>query len=161
MKGLDDLAAQVGQALLARQWRVTTAESCTGGGVTQAITEVSGSSAWFEQGFVTYSNAAKTQLLGVSETVLSTYGAVSEETVAAMALGALEVSGNELAIAISGIAGPTGGTLTKPVGMVCFGFADQTGWHQEVTHIFNGDRTLVRQQAVEFALEIILQRLCA
>ena len=159
MTALDVLSLQVGQALLAHQWRLTTAESCTGGGIAQAITEISGSSAWFEQGFVTYSNTAKMQLLGVPNELLEKHGAVSEETVYAMAKGALDVSGSEFAIAVSGIAGPTGGTSTKPVGMVCFGFADITGWHEEVTQIFQGDRAEVRQQAIEFALKIVLNQL--
>ena len=161
MTALDVLSLQVGQALLAHQWRLTTAESCTGGGIAQAITEISGSSAWFEQGFVTYSNTAKMQLLGVPNEVLEKHGAVSEETVCAMAKGSLDVSGSEFAIAVSGIAGPTGGTSTKPVGMVCFGFADITGWHEEVTQIFQGDRAEVRQQAIEFALKIVLNQLQA
>src|SRR6185437_17070499 len=117
------LSERVGQKLRAAGRRLVTAESCTGGWVAKACTDVAGSSQWFECGFVTYSNAAKVRDLGVAELTLSTHGAVSEPTVREMAAGALRVSGADIAVAISGIAGPDGGTPTKPVGTVWFGLA--------------------------------------
>lgn len=151
----DDLernAAALGQALMARGWMLVAAESCTGGWAAQAITAVPGSSAWFDRGFVTYSNAAKTEQLGVPEVTLDAQGAVSEATVCAMAEGALRHSHAQAAFAISGIAGPGGGSAFKPVGTVCFAWA-VTG--QPVianTRHFDGDRRLVRMHAVEYAL---------
>src|SRR5215469_3217637 len=122
-KDLFDLSTRVGQKLRVAGRRLATAESCTGGWVAKACTDVAGSSQWFECGFVTYSNAAKVRDLGVSEATLASHGAVSEPTVREMAAGALRVSGADIAVAISGIAGPEGGTPTKPVGTVWFGLA--------------------------------------
>src|SRR5690606_25324764 len=118
--GLRDsiLAQQLGEALAARGWRITTAESCTGGGIAAAITDIAGSSAWFERGYVTYSNAAKSEMLGVSASLIAHYGAVSEAVVVAMARGACAASGCELGVAVSGVAGPGGGSPDKPVGTV-------------------------------------------
>ncbi|WP_051235648.1 CinA family protein [Marinimicrobium agarilyticum] len=152
------LAEQLGEQLQSRGWRVATAESCTGGGIAAALTEVAGSSAWFEYGLVTYANRAKQQLLGVSEQSLEREGAVSEAVVREMAAGALRVSGAELAIAVSGIAGPAGGTPEKPVGTVWLGWAlggenPQVGAH---CYRFEGDRASVREQSVVAALEILL-----
>ncbi|MGR5066548.1 nicotinamide-nucleotide amidase [Photobacterium sp. DNB22_13_2] len=146
------LAQQVGQVLALRNWVAVTAESCTGGGVSTAITDIAGSSAWFDRAFVTYSNEAKQEMLGVSVETLTQYGAVSEQVVAEMVMGALAHSRGDIAVAISGIAGPGGGSEEKPVGTVCFGWADQTGQLKVETCLFDGDRQEVRQQAVEKAL---------
>ncbi len=116
---LDPLARRLGECLAARGWMLATAESCTGGWIAAAVTAIGGSSAWFDRGFVTYSNDAKVDMLGVSPHTLATHGAVSEETVREMAAGALARSRAQLAVAVSGIAGPSGGTAAKSVGMVC------------------------------------------
>lgn len=153
------LAEQLGERLQTLGWRVTTAESCTGGGIAAALTEVAGSSAWFEYGLVTYANRAKQQLLGVSEESLTREGAVSEAVVREMAEGALRLSGAELAIAVSGVAGPSGGTPEKPVGTVWLGWA-VTGNRPETgarCHRFEGNRASVREQSVSAALETLLR----
>ena len=152
---LDDLSMQVGQALLAHKLMLTTAESCTGGWVAQVVTHTSGSSQWFDRGFVTYTNEAKQEMLGVSGETLQRYGAVSEQTVKEMADGALNHSHAQVSIAISGVAGPTGGTAEKPVGMVCFAWAGQ-GSTQTSTQYFQGDRTQVRLQSVQYALRRLI-----
>jgi nicotinamide-nucleotide amidase len=152
------LAAELGRVLLARGWRVSVAESCTGGLVAGAITSVAGSSDWFDMGFVTYSNAAKIQLLGVPEAMLATHGAVSEETARAMATGALARSGADLAAAVTGIAGPSGGTPAKPVGTVCFAWAAKGGAVEATTRRFDGDRAAVRAASVNVVLEGLAQR---
>jgi nicotinamide-nucleotide amidase len=152
------LAAELGSALLARGWKVTVAESCTGGLAAGAITSVPGSSDWFDAGFVTYSNAAKTAMLGVPQSVLAVHGAVSEETARAMAVGALARSGADLAVAVTGIAGPAGGTPAKPVGMVCFAWAWKGGSVESTTCRFGGDRATVRGAGVSFALRGLLER---
>jgi nicotinamide-nucleotide amidase len=157
---LFELASQAGRALLAAAWRVVTAESCTAGWVAKALTDVAGSSQWLECGYVTYSNAAKGRDLGVPADVLATHGAVSRETVRAMARGALQTAGTELAVAISGIAGPDGGVPGKPVGTVWFGVAWRTpGLVQDSAqqHLFAGDRDQVRRQAVAQALRLVLE----
>ncbi len=138
-------------ALLAKGWQLAVAESCTGGMIAAACTDLAGSSAWFERGFVTYSNAAKTELLGVPEALLAQHGAVSEPVAAAMAQGALQRSHANITASVTGIAGPSGATAGKPVGMVCFGFATATGV-SATTMQFAGDRAAVRQQAVDYAL---------
>lgn len=137
--------------LLRRQWMLATAESCTGGMVAAACTDLAGSSGWLERGFVTYSNAAKTQMLGVDAQLIATHGAVSEPVARAMAQGALQHSAAQVALAITGVAGPGGGTDAKPVGMVWFGFAGPWGVHSEVQH-FGGERAAVRQAAALHAL---------
>jgi len=152
------LAAELGRALLARGWRVTVAESCTGGLLAGAITSVAGSSDWIDVGFVTYSNGAKIALLGVPGSVLDAYGAVSEETARAMAEGALAKSGADIAAAVTGIAGPSGGTPAKPVGTVCFAWAAKGGAVAATTRHLAGDRAGVRAASVTFALEGLLQR---
>lgn len=152
------LAEQLGQQLRERGAKVTAAESCTGGGIAQAITAVPGSSEWFDYGFVTYSNFAKTRLLGVPETLLFAKGAVSEEVVSAMVIGAIRVADCQFGVAVSGIAGPGGGTVEKPVGTVCFAWAFPGGVVIE-RHWFAGDRAQVRQQAVEKALARLLELL--
>ena len=145
--------------LLRRQWMLATAESCTGGMVAAACTDLAGSSGWFERGFVTYSNAAKTQMLGVDAQLIASQGAVSEPVARAMAEGALQHSGAQLALAITGVAGPGGGTDAKPVGMVWFAFAGPWGVHSAMQH-FTGDRGAVRQAAASYALRQ-LNVLCA
>lgn len=145
-------AAQVGAALRARGWMLATAESCTGGLVGAAITAIAGSSAWFERGFVTYSNAAKTALLGVPAQLIAAHGAVSREVALAMAAGALRAAPVQIAVSITGIAGPDGGSADKPVGTVWFGLAC-AGREPQARHaLFAGDRAAVRQQAALLAL---------
>ena len=151
------IAARLGESLAAQGWRIVTAESCTAGLVAAAITEVAGSSAWFERGYVTYSNTAKQEMLGVLGVTLAQHGAVSEACVREMALGALSRSHADVAVAISGIAGPTGGTPDKPVGMVCFGWATMLGVVHTATAYFDGDRSSVRDQAACLALEGVLR----
>lgn len=153
---LDELAARVGDALKARGWLLASAESCTGGWVGEAVTAISGSSQWYERGFITYTNLAKQEMLGVSQETLEAHGAVSEETVQEMALGALRHSHADVAVAISGIAGPTGGTPDKPVGTVCFAWTTQNGALYSEKYLFPGDRRDVRHQAVTMALEGVL-----
>lgn len=149
------LAAQLGQRLSARGAKVTTAESCTGGGIAHAITSVPGSSQWFDCGFVTYSNEAKQQLLGVGADVLQKFGAVSAEVVRAMAQGAASAAAAEFAVAVSGVAGPGGGTPEKPVGTVWFGWRGPGGV-TSACHHFSGDREAVRDQAIVAALQGLL-----
>jgi nicotinamide-nucleotide amidase len=159
-KELFALAERVGQKLRAAGRRFATAESCTGGWVAKVCTDVAGSSQWFECGFVTYSNAAKIRDIGVSERTLANHGAVSEATVREMAAGALRVSGADIVVAISGIAGPDGGTPLKPVGTVWFGVAAVHRGGDIViasqTRLFSGDRELVRRGSVERALQLVL-----
>jgi len=155
---LRQLAEQAGQRLRANRKRLATAESCTGGWLAKVITDLAGSSQWFECGFVTYSNAAKVRDLRVSERTLEKQGAVSEATAREMAMGALRVSGADVAVAITGIAGPDGGTPDKPVGTVWFAVAVRRDadalddLHARVQH-FTGDRDSVRRDSVKFALE--------
>ena len=150
------LAAQVGVALCARNQMLTVAESCTGGWIGKVITDVAGSSGWFDRGFVTYSNTAKAELLGVRESTLVTHSAVSAETVTEMAAGALERSRAGVAVAVSGIAGPDGGSPKKPVGTVYLAWALCNGpAHAQVYH-FTGDREAVRRQTVATALQGVL-----
>lgn len=147
-----ELAQRLGETLRARGTRVVTAESCTGGLLAGAMTDVAGSSDWFDRGYVTYSNAAKESDLQVPAVLLARHGAVSEPVAAAMAAGALDRSHAELAVAITGIAGPGGAVPGKPVGTVCFGFADRHGDQHVETRHFSGDREAVRTQAVVHAL---------
>jgi len=153
------LAEQVGAALKAHGMMLATAESCTGGGIAEALTDISGSSAWFERGFVTYSNVAKAEMLGVRLSTLEAHGAVSEATVREMAAGALQHSRAQLAVAVSGIAGPTGGTPEKPVGTVWFGWALRDGEVHARLHHLKGDRASVREQSVQIALQGALNML--
>ncbi|OQW84696.1 MAG: damage-inducible protein CinA [Proteobacteria bacterium ST_bin16] len=152
-----DLAVKTGQNLAQRAWMLVTAESCTGGWVGQAVTAVSGSSAWYERGYITYSNTAKCEMLGVQQATLDQYGAVSPQTAQEMAIGALNRSHAHISVSITGIAGPDGGTAIKPVGMVCFAWAAQDGLVQQETCYFSGDREAVRRQAVATALQGILR----
>ena len=152
------LAARLGAAALARGAMIATAESCTGGLVAGAITAIAGSSTWFERGFVTYSNLAKEQQLGVAPSMIERFGAVSEETAKAMAQGAVRGAAAQWAVAVTGIAGPDGGSPDKPVGTVWFAWAGpgflETLWRQ-----FEGDRTAVREASVRVALEGLVDRL--
>ena len=149
---LQQLATQLGDKLLVRGWMVATAESCTGGWVGQLLTSLAGSSAWYERGFITYSNAAKTEMLGVRADTLENHGAVSEETACAMATGALTHSHTQASLAITGIAGPGGGTPQKPVGMVCYGWAFTDGTVISSNCRLSGDREEIRSRAVAAAL---------
>lgn len=163
MPSLDSLSEQLGAALLARGFLVATAESCTGGLVAAAITSIAGSSEWFDRGFVTYSNQAKHDMLGVPLALIEQHGAVSEEVACAMAEGALAHSRAQVAISITGIAGPSGGSATKPVGLVWHGLAlqDKAG-QARITSLmkhYAGDRAAVRAQAAQAALMQALQAL--
>jgi nicotinamide-nucleotide amidase len=146
-----DLTKTLAEILLSRNWTVSLAESCTGGLVSATLTELAGSSEWFERGYITYSNEAKTECLDVPAQIIESHGAVSEPVAKAMAEGARINSGSNVAISITGIAGPSGGTAEKPVGTVCFGWATENQTLTKTMH-FNGDRQAVRQQATEFAL---------
>ncbi len=150
---MHNIAAQVGAALKANGLMLTTAESCTGGGVAQALTDISGSSVWFERGFVTYSNLSKVEMLGVRLSTLDAHGAVSEATVREMAQGALLHSSAHVSLAVSGIAGPEGGTAEKPVGTVWFAWALRDGAVYAQRHHLHGDRAAVRGQSVQIALQ--------
>jgi len=151
------LAATLGRRLKRAKARLVTAESCTGGWAAQAVTSIAGSSGWFERGFVTYSNAAKHEVLGVSKKTLRDHGAVSEETARAMAAGALKRSRGTIALAVTGVAGPSGGSAAKPVGMVCFAWAGRRGLLRSETRRFRGGCEAVRRQSVVRALEGVLQ----
>lgn len=156
---LTALAALVGDRLRAERMLLATAESCTGGWVAQAVTAIAGSSEWFERGFVTYSNAAKTEMLHVKASTLQAHGAVSEQTAREMATGALAASHAQVTVAVTGVAGPGGGSVDKPVGTVCFAWArTNRKVHSEVRH-FAGDRESVRSQSVVVALQGILESL--
>jgi nicotinamide-nucleotide amidase len=155
-KDIIDLATRVGRTLQAKGLLLATAESCTGGGVAQAITEIAGSTGWFDCGFVTYSNASKTELLDVSAALIAQLGTVSVEVAAAMAQGALANSNAHVALATTGIAGPSGAVPGKPVGTVCFGWARGDTLHTERL-VFAGDRHAVREQTVVHALQGLLR----
>ena len=153
------LSAAVGSACRQHRLLLSTAESCTGGWAAQVITHTAGSSEWFERGFVTYSNDAKVEMLGVRPETLETFGAVSPETAAAMAAGALKNSKSMISFAITGIAGPTGGSPGKPVGTVCFAWCRVGAEAVTETRQFAGDREAIRRQAVVHALRGLLSRL--
>lgn len=150
---VSDLVRALGAALRARAWLCATAESCTGGLVAGAITSVAGSSEWFDRGFVTYSNEAKIAMLGVAAATIAKHGAVSEATARAMAEGALATSRAEVAVAVTGIAGPGGAVPGKPVGTVCFAWAVRKRTTRVETRQFAGSRTAVRRASVRVALE--------
>jgi nicotinamide-nucleotide amidase len=154
---LHGLAAELGERLRARGWLLATAESCTGGWVGEVVTALPGSSAWFERGFITYANAAKIEMLGVAPETLATFGAVSEETVAEMAKGALARSHAQASLAVSGIAGPGGGTRDKPVGLVCYGWALADGRLLTSSCRLSGDRAEIRSRAVAAALRGLIE----
>ena len=157
---MDALAKEIGARLKTAGAKLVTAESCTGGWAAQVVTSVAGSSAWFERGFVTYSNEAKQESLGVRAETLHKHGAVSEETAREMAQGALRHSKGTVAVSVTGVAGPGGGTAQKPVGMVCFAWATARGARSE-TRQFSGDREAVRRQSVIHALEGVINTLDA
>ncbi|ALV91284.1 MULTISPECIES: nicotinamide-nucleotide amidase [Pantoea] len=153
---LQQLSQRIGEQLKARQATVTAAESCTGGWIAKVFTDISGSSAWFERGFVTYSNEAKQQMVAVQATTLAQFGAVSEQTVREMARGACNAAAAEYGIAVSGIAGPDGGSEEKPVGTVWFAIAGPDGRVLTQRQNFSGDRDAVRRQSVCWALQTLL-----
>lgn len=150
------LASSVGQALIERSWQIVIAESCTGGWLAQVLTSIPGASAFFDRGFVTYSNEAKMDLLGVSAETLDKFGAVSEQTVTEMAQGALKCSQAQVAVAITGLAGPGGGSEAKPIGTIWFGIASQNKPVLTRCEHLSGDRESIRKQAVQFALNILI-----
>lgn len=156
---LQRLAERVGEALSARRLKLAIAESCTGGWASMAVTAVPGSSAWFERGFVAYSNAAKQDMLKVADSTLAEHGAVSEATVREMAAGAIAASNAEVSLAISGVAGPGGGSAAKPVGLVCLAWARARGETRSRCLHCDGDREQVRRAAVAHALEGLLELL--
>lgn len=158
MSELETLAERLGSQLLARGEWLAVAESCTGGWLAQTVTAIAGSSAWFDRGFVTYANAAKVDMLGVPETTLARHGAVSEATARAMAQGVLARSRADWSVAITGIAGPSGGSPEKPVGMVCFAWARRDAGCEAQTAQFSGDRAGIRQAAVRHALAGLIER---
>ena len=156
MSDIDDLSRALGEACLTARLKLATAESCTGGGVAEAITRTAGSSDWFDRGFVTYSNEAKVDLLGVRQETLGSHGAVSEAVVREMALGALQQSSADAAVAVTGIAGPGGGSAAKPVGLVWFAWASLDGGVAAASKVFEGDRAAIRSLAVCEALRGLL-----
>jgi nicotinamide-nucleotide amidase len=153
-----DLARQLGATASAHQSLIATAESCTGGLVAGAITAVAGSSSWFDRGFVTYSNDAKIEQLGVTPETLERYGAVSVQTAAAMAAGARRASNAQWAVAVTGVAGPGGGSIDKPVGLVCFAWSGPVGVVAE-ERLLQGDRADIRRESVRIALAGLIHRL--
>jgi nicotinamide-nucleotide amidase len=155
---LDKLAEELGALLKRHSLMLATAESCTGGWISMLVTSVAGSSDWFDRGFVTYSNVAKQDMLGVRAETIEIHGAVSEQTAREMALGAIENSQAGVAVSVTGIAGPGGGSENKPVGTVCFGWAINGGCETTTCH-FKGDRTEIREQSAEYALQGLMERL--
>lgn len=153
MSDIDELSRQLGAACVAAKVTLAAAESCTGGGVGEAITRTAGSSAWFDRGFVTYSNDAKVDLLGVKQETIGSHGAVSDAVAREMAMGALHQSSADFAVAVTGVAGPGGGTAAKPVGLVWFAWASLDGDVRTKFEIFGGDRAAIREQAVAEALK--------
>jgi nicotinamide-nucleotide amidase len=160
LSSIHALAEALGQQLITRAWSLTVAESCTGGKLCAAITDIPGSSTWFDRGFVTYSNNAKEIMLNVPRATLITHGAVSEESALAMADGALLVSNANMSIAITGVAGPTGGSSEKPIGTVWIACAGANQPTRAEHYLFSGNRLAVREQAVFAALHFLLKR-CA
>lgn len=153
---LTELAAAIGEALKEKRWLLATAESITGGSISQAITDIAGASEWFDCGFVTYSNSSKTEQLDVPAALIAQFGAVSEEVAGAMARGALASTEAHIALSTTGIAGPSGAVPGKPVGTVCFGWAYGTSVCTERL-VFQGDRHAVRRQTAEHALRGLLK----
>lgn len=153
---IDQLIIQLSKKLITREWKIATAESCTGGGLAYALTQMPGSSNWFERGFVTYSNTSKEDMLGVNPATLTTFGAVSEETAREMAEGALRHSQAQISIAITGIAGPDGGSKAKPVGTIWIGLASINTITQTFLRNFSGNREAIREQTILSALEYLL-----
>ena len=155
MKSIDSTQT-LASMLIARNWKIALAESCTGGLVCTTLTDLAGSSEWFERGYITYSNQAKIECLDVPKELIESFGAVSEQVANAMATGAQQASGANVGISITGIAGPSGGSIEKPVGTVCFGWAIQSNSSEYSvickTMHFDGDRTAIREQAKDYAL---------
>ena len=161
---ITSLTQQLAQTLLAKGFKIALAESCTGGLLAAQLTSLAGSSDWFERGFITYSNQAKEESIGVPKEVIERYGAVSEEVAKAMAEGALNHSLAQVSVAITGIAGPGGGSANKPVGMVCFAWgmlASDLVQTRSQTKYFGGDRQSIREQACVYAIESLLEQLTA
>ena len=156
---LQDLAIKIGSALARQGLMLASAESCTGGWLGQTITSIAGSSAWYERGFITYTDISKREMLGVSSTTLEQYGAVSEEIAYEMAEGAIARSHAQVSVAVTGIAGPGGGTAKKPVGMICFAWIIKDGLARTETRYFSGSREEIRQQAVAGALQGVIDLL--
>ena len=150
---IQPLLLQLSEQLIQQNRMLVTAESCTGGGIAYAITELPGSSDWFERGFVTYSNPAKQEQLGVPHELIARHGAVSEQVAAAMAVGALQHSHADYSVAVTGIAGPDGGTEEKPVGTVCFGWGQRGAGVRTARIVFDGDRQQVRELSILTALQ--------
>ena len=150
------LSEQLGRLLKQHHLKLATAESCTGGQLAQTITAIPGSSAWFERGFISYSNLSKQELLGVSEKTLNNCGAVSQETAEEMAKGVLKKSPADISVAITGIAGPDGGTKKNPVGTICFAWAYRNSTSESCAQHFDGDRLIIRYAAVEFSLKKLI-----
>jgi len=159
-QALNQIAQQVTDALLEKGERMATVESCTGGGIAKLMTDLAGSSAVFECGFVTYSNESKQQMVGVSSAALEEFGAVSEQVAAEMASGALKRANADITVSVTGVAGPEGGTDYKPVGTVCFAWAYNASLLTETRH-FSGDRQAVREQTIEYALQGVLKQLAS
>lgn len=155
------LAMTLGEHLIASKQRLALAESCTGGWIAKVVTDIAGSSNWFDRGFVSYSNESKMELLGVSAELLAQEGAVSEAVVQEMAVGALQRSRADISIAVSGIAGPGGGRADKPVGTVCFAWGGVTAGNEVKTVVFPGDRENIRRQTVAYAFKHLLSLLHA
>ena len=150
------LTRQLAALMLANDYQLATAESCTGGGIAQLMTSLPGSSQWFERGFVTYSNDSKREMLEVANDILENYGAVSEECAVAMAKGAVNQSHADFALSVTGIAGPDGGSIDKPVGTVCFGWSQRNAETLSARVVFDGDREQVRQQTIVMAIQGLL-----
>ena len=149
----EQMVEELAQLLLKNDWRLSTAESCTGGLVSASLTHLAGSSNWFERGYVTYSNDAKSEDIGVESHLIEAHGAVSEQVAKAMAIGAKQSSNSNVAMSITGIAGPTGGSKEKPVGTVCFAWVLDNDQVFSETKLFSGDRAIVREQASQFVIQ--------
>jgi nicotinamide-nucleotide amidase len=158
---LHEITQALARVLIKNNWRISTAESCTGGMVAVSITELAGSSDWFERGYVTYSNQAKSEDIDVSQNLIEQHGAVSDQVARAMALGAKQNSGSDLSLSITGIAGPTGGSPKKPIGTVCFAWVLANDQIVSETKHFEGDRQQIRQQACDFSLRKLLSLVIA
>ncbi len=152
----ESIVRELAQLLMQHQWRLSTAESCTGGLVAASLTNIAGSSDWFERGYVTYSNDAKSEDIGVETHLIQDHGAVSDQVARAMAIGTKQSSNAQIALSITGIAGPTGGSAEKPVGTVCFAWILNTDQVISETKLFNGNRAEIRAQAAKFALDKLI-----
>jgi nicotinamide-nucleotide amidase len=158
---LHEITQELARVLKKNGWHLSTAESCTGGMVAASITELAGSSEWFERGYVTYSNQSKSEDIDVSQNLIEQHGAVSDQVARAMALGAKQNSGSDLSLSITGIAGPTGGSPEKPIGTVCFAWALANDQIVSETKYFEGNRQQIRQQACDFSLRKLLSLVVA